>query len=89
MVAAANAALSSHEVKAEEPVLTLFDKAQILVRAFKPVYWQALIVVGALYFARCGGNVVWCECVCCALCKVGTSSQCTGEYSLLWASCVG
>ena len=26
--------------------------ARVLVGAFKPVYWQALIVVAALYFAR-------------------------------------
>ncbi|GAX82287.1 hypothetical protein CEUSTIGMA_g9716.t1 [Chlamydomonas eustigma] len=32
--------------------LSLFDKGRILVMAFKPVYWQALLVVAALYFSR-------------------------------------
>ncbi len=29
------------------------EKARALVGAFKPVYWQALMVVAVLYFARC------------------------------------
>ena len=32
--------------------LGLFQKARILATAFKPAYWQALLVVGLLYFGR-------------------------------------
>ncbi len=54
------------------PKLSLLEKGRALVGAFKPAYWQALIVVAALYFARfdasfvslrakqVGGSVVCC-----------------------------
>lgn len=34
------------------PKLNLLEKGRALVGAFKPAYWQALIVVAVLYFAR-------------------------------------
>ncbi len=37
---------------AAEPQLSLWQKARALVGAFKPAYWQALVVVAVLYFAR-------------------------------------
>ncbi|GIL69179.1 hypothetical protein Vretimale_12677 [Volvox reticuliferus] len=35
-----------------EPVLSPLEKAIAILKAFRPVYWQALIVVAVLYFAR-------------------------------------
>ncbi|GLC74863.1 hypothetical protein PLESTF_001565600 [Pleodorina starrii] len=35
-----------------EPVLSPLEKAVAILKAFKPVYWQALAVVAVLYFAR-------------------------------------
>lgn len=40
------------------PKLSLTQKAKALVGAFKPAYWQALIVVAALYFARFDASFV-------------------------------
>ncbi|KXZ46309.1 hypothetical protein GPECTOR_45g179 [Gonium pectorale] len=37
---------------APEPVLSPFEKAVAVIKAFKPAYWQALLVVAVLYFAR-------------------------------------
>ncbi len=39
-------------VKTEKPSISLVKKVQILVKEFKPAYWQALSVVSVLYFAR-------------------------------------
>ena len=36
----------------EEVQLSLGQKARALVKALQPAYWQALIVVSLLYFAR-------------------------------------
>ena len=38
--------------KEEETKLTLVQKAKALAGALPPAYWQALIVVSLLYFAR-------------------------------------
>lgn len=37
---------------ADEIQLTFMQKAKALKGALKPAYWQALTVVGLLYFAR-------------------------------------
>jgi hypothetical protein len=42
----------------EDAPMTLLQKARALVGAFKPAYWQALIVVAALYFARFDASFV-------------------------------
>lgn len=39
-------------VKTEKASVSLVKKVQILVKEFKPAYWQALSVVSVLYFAR-------------------------------------
>lgn len=36
----------------DQPKVGLLEKGRILVGAFGPAYWQALLVVAALYFAR-------------------------------------
>uniref|UniRef100_A0A7S0YI33 Major facilitator superfamily (MFS) profile domain-containing protein n=1 Tax=Polytomella parva TaxID=51329 RepID=A0A7S0YI33_9CHLO len=51
-VAAAGKAVSAAEAEAEAVKLTLPQKAWALVTAFKPAYWQALMVVSVLYFSR-------------------------------------
>ena len=47
LAAAAGTAPAAPEVK-----LTLPQKAKALAGALPPAYWQALVVVGLLYFAR-------------------------------------
>ena len=42
----------STTVGEESEELGFFAKAKILAQAFKPAYWQALFVVGLLYFGR-------------------------------------
>ncbi len=46
------ASLSSVGSQAEEVKLTLLQKAQALAKALPPAYWQSLVVVSLLYFAR-------------------------------------
>lgn len=53
--AAGNAVSSSDE---DGSSMTLLQKAKALVGAFKPAYWQALLVVAALYFARFDASFV-------------------------------
>ncbi|KAJ9524146.1 hypothetical protein QJQ45_004888 [Haematococcus lacustris] len=50
--AAAAASTRDGGQPAAAPSLGLLDKANLLVTAFKPAYWQALVVVAVLYFAR-------------------------------------
>ncbi|KAL6749039.1 MFS general substrate transporter [Haematococcus lacustris] len=50
--AAAAASTSDGGQPAAAPSLGLLGKAKLLVTAFKPAYWQALVVVAVLYFAR-------------------------------------
>jgi len=38
--------------------LTFFQKAKAVLGAFQPAYWQALIIVGILYFARFDASFV-------------------------------
>lgn len=52
------AAVAAGEGEAQEESFTLLQKARALVGAFKPAYWQALIVVMALYFARFDASFV-------------------------------
>lgn len=40
------------------PQLTLIEKAKALLSAFQPAYWQALVVVAILYFARFDASFV-------------------------------
>eukprot|EP00210_Caulerpa_lentillifera_P003227 g3082.t1 len=47
--AAKNRTQESHE---EEIQLSLWQKAQAIAKSFQPAYWQALIVIIVLYFAR-------------------------------------
>ena len=46
------ASLSGTGSQADEVKLTLPQKAQALAKALPPAYWQSLVVVGLLYFAR-------------------------------------
>ncbi|KAJ9524159.1 hypothetical protein QJQ45_004887 [Haematococcus lacustris] len=50
--AAAAASTSDGGQPAAAPSLGLLGKAKLLVTAFKPAYWQALVVVAVLYFAH-------------------------------------
>ncbi|KAL6764319.1 MFS general substrate transporter [Haematococcus lacustris] len=50
--AAAAASTRDGGQPAAAPSLGLLGKAKLLVTAFKPAYWQALVVVAVLYFAR-------------------------------------
>lgn len=43
---------SAASASADEVKLTLPQKAKALAKALPPAYWQALTVVGLLYFAR-------------------------------------
>lgn len=56
--AAAAAGGGAESSSDEEKPLSLLQKARALVGAFKPAYWQALIVVAALYFARFDASFV-------------------------------
>lgn len=56
--AAAVAAGGADASGEEEVSYTLLQKARALVGAFKPAYWQALVVVAALYFARFDASFV-------------------------------
>ncbi|GLI66744.1 hypothetical protein VaNZ11_010693 [Volvox africanus] len=47
-----SAAVSGTAEAVSEPVLSPLEKAIAILKAFRPVYWQALIVVAVLYFAR-------------------------------------
>lgn len=50
--AAASGAAAGGEAGEAEVKLSLGGKARAFVGALKPAYWQALMVVGVLYFAR-------------------------------------
>lgn len=55
VAAASTAGVLSADVASPAPVelqLTWFEKVKAILSAFKPVYWQALLVVCVLYFAR-------------------------------------
>jgi hypothetical protein len=56
--AKANAGASAADAAGEEVQLSLFGKAKALMGAFQPAYWQALIVVSVLYFARFDASFV-------------------------------
>ena len=58
--AAANAKSNADAaaVAAEGPTLSVFGKAKALISAFQPAYWQALVVVCILYFARFDASFV-------------------------------
>ncbi|GIL60946.1 hypothetical protein Vafri_15748 [Volvox africanus] len=47
-----SAAVAGTDEAVSEPVLSPWEKAVTILKAFRPVYWQALIVVAVLYFAR-------------------------------------
>eukprot|EP00889_Picochlorum_renovo_P002821 jgi/Picre1/29851/NNA_005233.t1 len=55
---AASAASPGGEGEDEEVQLTFFQKAKALLGAFQPAYWQALIIVSILYFARFDASFV-------------------------------
>jgi len=56
--AAAKRAADGQDPLEDEKPFTLLQKARALVGAFKPAYWQALLVVAALYFARFDASFV-------------------------------
>jgi len=56
--AAAAAAGSSAGDGADAVELTFLQKAKAIVGAIQPAYWQALIIVGILYFARFDASFV-------------------------------
>jgi MFS family permease len=56
--AAAAARAAGAPAAPEEDSFSLLSKAKALLGAFSPAYWQALAVVGALYFARFDASFV-------------------------------
>lgn len=56
--ASSTAASPGGENEEAEVQLTFFQKAKALLGAFQPAYWQALIIVSILYFARFDASFV-------------------------------
>jgi hypothetical protein len=56
--AAAASGVAEASAGEDDKPFTLLQKARALVGAFKPAYWQALVVVAALYFARFDASFV-------------------------------